>query len=376
MGYSLRQASKQKNRLTTKILIFSGTASALAFAVYFFSGVFILDKESAPARNLMMDDHSEKNGEIIIKFSWDNGLPAVPDIGPAHNTISPEAECIETDSKENKGLSAGREGRDIRLILDPLKEINPSGVAISFDFKRMEPSCTFISRGKDFKLFMEEGILLLRYKLTAPNGKSYMVVENTGYEIAADGSFKTIQFQYIPSTGRGEVLVEGLPVWTHQGVEGSRLCWNIQRPFVIGEEMNGDGKGIAILDNLIITNTGKGQSIPLKLLSFTAEPEEGHVMLNWFTSQEKGTDYFVIEKSEDTRTFIEIGRVKASVNSEKLKAYAFADKDMKPGIYYYRLGLSNHSAQSNWVPVIALRIKPPPPTTSEINGTNQLKREP
>ncbi|MBK9320246.1 MAG: hypothetical protein IPM91_16585 [Bacteroidetes bacterium] len=96
----------------------------------------------------------------------------------------------------------------------------------------------------------------------------------------------------------------------------------------------------------------------MQLLSFSAELENNYTMLNWFTGKENGTEYYIIERSDDTKTYKEIGRVKAAGKSETLKAYALVDKEPMLGITYYRLALSNNTSRSIWVPVIAFRLKP------------------
>jgi hypothetical protein len=83
-----------------------------------------------------------------------------------------------------------------------------------------------------------------------------------------------------------------------------------------------------------------------------------NIMLNWFTAKETETDFFKIEKSSDTKNYIEVGRVQASGNSVNLKAYALLDTKPNVGVTYYRLGLGNSTAKSIWVPVIAIRVKP------------------
>jgi hypothetical protein len=96
----------------------------------------------------------------------------------------------------------------------------------------------------------------------------------------------------------------------------------------------------------------------MQLLSFSAELQGKQVMLNWHTAKENGTDQYIIERSGDTKNYIEIGRTKAAGKSEGLKAYALIDKDPIIGVAYYRLALSNSTAHSVWVPVIAIRLKP------------------
>ncbi|MBL0097792.1 MAG: hypothetical protein IPP46_15805 [Bacteroidetes bacterium] len=205
---------------------------------------------------------------------------------------------------------------------------------------------------------MKNGKLIVKYKLTASNGKSYSINEETKYEISDDDLFRNYRFIYSPATGKGEILVDQITVWTNQAAENSRLTWKTSENIIIGEGMNGEGQPVALFDNLIIRKTGQSGNSPMQLLSFSAELENNYTMLNWFTGKENGTEYYIIERSDDTKTYKEIGRVKAAGKSETLKAYALVDKEPMLGITYYRLALSNNTSRSIWVPVIAFRLKP------------------
>lgn len=84
-------------------------------------------------------------------------------------------------------------------------------------------------------------------------------------------------------------------------------------------------------------------ALPVKLLTFEVAKNANDVYLSWVTSTESNTDKFEIERSDDGISFTTIGSVKASGNSNSLRAYNFSDK--KVGIYfpnenlYYRLKL-------------------------------------
>jgi len=371
MAYSLKRKPRQKIRLKTSFAIVTGALSLAGITFYLLPGILSLIKDDAPARSILIEDPTGNQSKPEVLYTWENGLVGIPEIGADAIKFNPSARCLIRGEGGGMGLSAGEGKKGIDLVLSPLSDMEPAGIDISMDYRRLEESCNFISRGRDFRIGMKEGIIVIRYKLTAPNGKAYLVDDRTGYELASDNSFKNIQFIYDPTSGKGELLVDAIPVWTNHAIKDTRMSWDKDSPFIVGGQMTGGGTGKVVLDNLIIRKIGQKNPAPLRLLSFTAEPEADHIMLNWFTATEKGTDYFIIEKSEDTKSYKEIGRVKASFNSDQLKAYALVDKDNKPGIYYYRLSLSNHGAHTDWVPVIALRIKPPP-----VQSANNLNGQP
>lgn len=79
--------------------------------------------------------------------------------------------------------------------------------------------------------------------------------------------------------------------------------------------------------------------LPVELVSFTGKLNLNmNSVLNWITSSEINSDYFIVEKKTDvSREFTPIGKVEAHGNSTAINKYVF--EDMKPvvGCTYYRL---------------------------------------
>ncbi len=375
MAYNLRPSNRQKLNTLQRGTLIIGGISVMAVAAYMTVVMNTADVTNSNAGINLMEQDPVNNGEVVLGYSWDINPVTKADYGPNAISCSPNAECVQGSHDNSFGLSAGNTLKPINLEIKPIEGMNADGIDIAIDYRRSEPDGNFYTRGKDFNFGMKDGKLCIRYKLTAPNGKSYSVDETTRYEIPDDQTFRNYRFIYTPSTGRGEVLVDRATVWTNQAAEQSRITWKTGENVIIGEGMNGDGKATPILDNLVVRRTGQSNLAPMQLLSFTAELQDKVVMLNWYTGKENGTEYYKIERSLDTKTYTEIGRVKASGKSETLKAYALVDKEPIIGVTYYRLGLTNNTAHSVWVPVIAIRLKPeqftsPPPLapTTSSNG--------
>ncbi len=355
----LKLRTTQKISTLQKFAMIGGSASILALVIYITVGINSADVEDTYAshRNLMVNDPIN-NGEVINGFTWDENNPLKADVGDDALSINVNAECIQGGTDSSFGLSAGNTMKDIDLHLKHSDEFNSDGIDIAIDFKRMEESGNFYTRGNQFNFGMQDGKIIIQYKLTAPNGKSYMVDEKTSYEIPLDQEFRNYRFIYNATKGKGEILVNNATVWSNQSVEMARLTWKTNDDVIIGNKMNGSGKAIAIFDNLVIRKTGSTNSVPMELLSFSAELQGPEVLINWHTAKEMGTDYFKIERSTDTKNFDEIGRVTAAGRSQTLKAYSLLDKTPVIGVSYYRLALGNSTSKSVWMPVIALRLRP------------------
>ena len=77
--------------------------------------------------------------------------------------------------------------------------------------------------------------------------------------------------------------------------------------------------------------------LPISLLSFNGFVKSNTVLLNWQTAQEINTDYFVIEKSFDSRDFTMMSQIKAAGNSSDIRSYQTADEFPQNGSNYYRI---------------------------------------
>lgn len=106
-----------------------------------------------------------------------------------------------------------------------------------------------------------------------------------------------------------------------------------------GSTANGDGQ-IAYGGTCDDNGSGACQEsiLPVTLLSFIAQSENGKVVLNWSTASEKGFDFFSIQRSGNAIDYEEVGVVKgAGYNTTEAKSYSFTDYQPLNGRSYYRL---------------------------------------
>lgn len=358
MGYNLRISNKVKLSTLQKGLIIAAGTSALTVATFLLIGINTADVTTSNAAVQLMEQDPINNGDVIVGFGWDEGKCLVSEIGPDATDICMFAECTNGGKDSTLGLGAGNGMRNLNLILPETEDLNGEGIDIAIDYRRFEKSGDFYTRGKEFNFGMKDGKIAIKYKLTASNGKSYSINETTTYEIPEDMEYRNYRFIYSPKTGKGEILVDRVVVWNNQAAPQSKLTWNKSDNIIIGNEMNGEGKPLAFFDNLVIRKTSSSSKTPMELISFTADLDGQLVKLNWHTAKEFGTKEFIIEKSTDTKNFKEVGRIPGAGKSESLKEYTLQDTEPHIGITYYRLALSNSTARSVWVPVIAFRLKP------------------
>jgi ELWxxDGT repeat protein len=100
--------------------------------------------------------------------------------------------------------------------------------------------------------------------------------------------------------------------------------------------------------------------LPVTLLNFTATLQANAVQLNWTTSSEINSGYFVIQRSPDGIHFNDIGQEAASDNSLKEKKYGYNDD----GAYqagsdklFYRLRIEDLDGKYKYSNVIIVKLK-------------------
>jgi hypothetical protein len=87
----------------------------------------------------------------------------------------------------------------------------------------------------------------------------------------------------------------------------------------------------------IPTGTVGCGTLPVDWLSFNAYPMESVVELEWTTATEQYNRYFVVERSQDDRSYLPIGSVEGSGNSSVATDYRFTDHHPLSGVAYYRI---------------------------------------
>lgn len=117
--------------------------------------------------------------------------------------------------------------------------------------------------------------------------------------------------------------------------------------------------------------------LPLQLVEFTGKNmAKGKNLLNWTTSTETNTDFFILERSGDGNIYHALGTVQAKGPSSGPLDYSYVDDSPINGNNYYRLRivqdnnkelLSNVVLINNSTEEFALRNLYPNPTMSVIN---------
>ncbi len=85
------------------------------------------------------------------------------------------------------------------------------------------------------------------------------------------------------------------------------------------------------------TLTDRLSPLPVKLTDFDVACSGTATVISWSTASEINNDYFVVQKSYDAVTFVDIATVQGAGNSNTSNFYSIKDAQSSNGAVYYRL---------------------------------------
>jgi PKD-like domain len=112
----------------------------------------------------------------------------------------------------------------------------------------------------------------------------------------------------------------------------------------------GNSDGFAVTT---ITNS----PLPIALVSFDASVENGIVYLKWETSSEYENDFFLIERSEDGKTFESFLKVDGAGTSHGQLKYQARDTNPFRGTSYYRLSQTDYDGTVTYFRVLIIKVE-------------------
>ena len=78
-------------------------------------------------------------------------------------------------------------------------------------------------------------------------------------------------------------------------------------------------------------------TLPVELISFTAESSQGTVKLKWSSGFEVNNSHFEIQRRSQAGGWVTAGRVSGKGNTATVTVYEFEDRNVQAGRYLYRL---------------------------------------
>jgi Secretion system C-terminal sorting domain len=113
----------------------------------------------------------------------------------------------------------------------------------------------------------------------------------------------------------------------------------------------------AVLSTAHIDNYTLGGVLPLKLISFTGHLNLSQTVdLQWITTLESNTKYFIVERTTDFMNYRSIDTVYAENGSDFTETYKTTDFRPLKNINYYRLRIVDMDGRTNYSPIVAIRV--------------------
>ncbi len=97
--------------------------------------------------------------------------------------------------------------------------------------------------------------------------------------------------------------------------------------------------------------------LPVELSYFSAIPNDQNVILSWRTESELDNKYFMVQRSNDGRTFNNIGKVNGKGTSNLASTYHFTDNKPNQGDNYYRLKQVDFDGASSFSQIAHIRFE-------------------
>jgi trimeric autotransporter adhesin len=104
---------------------------------------------------------------------------------------------------------------------------------------------------------------------------------------------------------------------------------------------------------------GGSSMLPSTLITFSGVFNNGAAQLQWETSNEINTSEFIVERSDDGRSFEKIGTVPASGNSSTVIKYSYTDHDaaqQSSAVIYYRLKMLDKEGPYTYSDIVSITL--------------------
>lgn len=182
-----------------------------------------------------------------------------------------------------------------------------------------------------------------------PNTGGISYNKNTGADIKAPYWIKIV---ISGSTYTGYYSPDGL-TWTQLGTLLNAKFGNglpVYAGLAITSHDNSN-LSTAHVDNYIL-----GGVLPLKLISFTGNLTLNQTInLQWITTKETNTKYFIVERTSDNFYYKSIDTVYADNEGEFMQDYHVTDFHPAKGLNFYRLRIVDMDGGTSFSPIVAIR---------------------
>lgn len=187
-----------------------------------------------------------------------------------------------------------------------------------------------------------DGNLLISGDVIAKNGAQLTVTGGGSVDITGDAEF-----------GQGsQIVVDG-----DLNIGGTLTLGGGNSNFTGGGTVTVGGSGCDYWDDGASGTCNPNTTLPVELLSFTAQNENGAVVITWETATELNNDFFTIERSATGTEFSDIAEVKGNGTTKEASQYEFVDYNPLNGTSYYRLVQTDFDGTSETFKPVSVTVE-------------------
>ena len=161
---------------------------------------------------------------------------------------------------------------------------------------------------------------------------------------------------------QADLLINGTSVlswdWTQAGTVTDQIAGNDFYGATANDEM--------YFDNYYFSD----QPIPVELTNFSANTNNGLVVLNWATATETNNQGFEVQRRTAETEYSSIGFVEGHGTTTETHNYSFTDRNAQAGVTYYRLKQVDYDGTFEYSPVVEVNIAAPLAFNLEQNYPN------
>lgn len=164
------------------------------------------------------------------------------------------------------------------------------------------------------------------------------------------GCGSTTSFFDLPNSG-GAGNVNSASAWSsttdcNSATVNSKACNSVK--IQIG--------GPGIIDQ-IVNLPAVNIALPIKLINFSAAPDQNKVRVAWATDSEENNDYFTVERSSDGTSWEEVKKLKGASKSSSLLSYEVYDLSPIEGTSFYRLKQTDVDGKTSFSNIYSVKYR-------------------
>ncbi|MFM7727995.1 MAG: hypothetical protein ACKO7B_14940, partial [Flavobacteriales bacterium] len=159
---------KQRTRLTTRVLMISGSvgiSASLVIGWLVYMNLQELEATRAAGSELSAAGGSTAAGEILCEYTWEKDPVTMATLGPDAMGSTDQARCAAGGRSGTKGLSTDKMDKWDGIAIQASPYFDQDGLDISIDYNGSDKDGYFFWRNNAFRFGIENGNLSISFRV-------------------------------------------------------------------------------------------------------------------------------------------------------------------------------------------------------------------